>query len=162
MRGFVQVHEQEGLLSLSLFVQPIECHVRDDVGHVAFHLDIAFVFGDKVWVIVSALAWQNFELVEALGAIAKVQLAEHGRLVAFFLQKLREGDVGSIERKVVVNFAVQVAVLARENNGTGRCTDRVSDTGIGKQHALFGNPVDIGRFNQLVGIGTNGLVGMII
>ena len=73
-----------------------------------------------------------------------MEFTKHSRLIAIGLQQLGKGDIGSIKRKVVVDFPVEVAVLSSEDNRTRRRTNRIGDTGIGKEHAFFGNAVDIG------------------
>ena len=160
--GFVEVHQHKGFLLRTLVFQPVQGHVRDDVGGIAFDLDFAFVLGDEVRIVIVALSGQDFELVKTFGIVAKVQLAKHGGLIAVLVKQLREGHLGGIERKTVVDLAVEMRVFTRQNGRPGRRTDGVGNTGIAKQHPALGNAVNIGRLDQLVRIGAKGLISMVI
>lgn len=91
-----------------------------------------------------------------------MEFSKHGCLVTGLLEDLREGDVCRIEWKMVVNFPVEMAMLSGQNSRPRRGTNGISDTGIGKQHAHFGNPIDVGSFDQVIAVGRNRLIGMII
>ena len=134
----------------------------DDVGDIAFHADSTFVLGDKVRVVIESLSRKNFKLIKSLGIVAEVQLAKHGRLVACLLKKLGKSNVGGIKGKVVVNFTVEVGVLAGENGGPAGCTDGIGHCGIRKEHAHLGDTVNIGSFDEAIAVGRNRLVGMVI
>ena len=59
-------HEEEGLIGLGLFCEPVHGEVGDDVGAVAQGFFTA-VGGEEVGVVVVALAGENFPCVKALG-----------------------------------------------------------------------------------------------
>ena len=108
------------------------------------------------------MAGQDFVLVKAFGGITEVEFAKHGRLVACLLKELGKGDVGGIEGKVVVDFTVEVGVLAGEDGGAAWRANGVGHRGIGKEHAHLCNAVDIGGLDETIAVGRNGLVGMVI
>ena len=66
------------------------------------------------------------------------------------MKDLWKGNVRGIEWEMVVYFAVDVGVLSRKNDGPGRCTNGIGDTGVGEEHAHFGDAVNVGRFDQAV------------
>ena len=158
----MKVKKKERIVGISFFFKPVQGHVGDDVSDIAFYTDGALVFGDEVWVVIRALTGQNFVLVKAFGGIAKVELAKHGRLVASLLKELGKGDVGGIEGEIVVDFTVEVGVLAGEDGGTAWRTDGVGHRGIGKAHAHLGYAVNVGGLYQSIAVGRDGLVGMVI
>lgn len=53
-------------------------------------------------------------------------------------------------------------MFSGKNSGSGGCTNGVCDAGLGKEHSLFCNSVDIWGLNQFFIIGRDGLVGMIV
>ena len=104
---------------LSVFAQPIECYIRDDLRGVALDGGIA-PRGDEVGVEVVALPRQDHKIVDPLRIIPEVQLSEHCRLVPPLLKQLREGRLGGIEGHPVIDLAVKVAVLAGQDYGPWR------------------------------------------
>ena len=70
-------------------------------------------------------------------------LADDGGLVTGSLQDLREGLLGSVESQSIVEYAVDVAVLAGLDDGTAGGTDRIGDVAFIKSHAFFGDAVDV-------------------
>ncbi len=70
--------------------------------------------------------------------------------------------MGGIEREVVVDLAVEVAVLPGQNYGAGRRTNRVGDAGIVEDHSFFGDAVDVGRLDQFIAVRADGLVGVVV
>ena len=91
-----------------------------------------------------------------------MELSKHGRLVACILKELGKGDVGGVEREVVVDFTVEVGVLAGKDGGPARGTDGVGHGGIGKAHAHLGDAVDVGGLDETIAVRRNGLVGMVV
>ncbi|MCY1311948.1 hypothetical protein D9M70_623210 [compost metagenome] len=53
-------------------------------------------------------------------------------------------------------------MLAREDHRPGGRTDGVGDAGIGKEHPVSGDPVNVRRLGKFRVIGGDGLVGVII
>jgi hypothetical protein len=78
------------------------------------------------------------------------------------MEDLRERYIGCVERKPVIDFTVDVAVLPGQDHCPGRTANGIGYTGIVEQHALVGNPVDVGCFYEMIRVGTDGLVRMII
>jgi hypothetical protein len=107
------------------------------------------------------LSDEHLGVVVALGrhVCAEVPLADDGRLVAGLLQQLGEGLLGSVELISVAEEAVQVAVLARLDDRPAGPADRVGDVAVVETHALFGEPVEVGRLVELQPIGRHFLVG---
>lgn len=157
----MEIEQHERLVFLPAIAQPVEGHVRNDIRHVALYAGIAFA-GDEIRVVVITLPGQNFKFIKAFGVVPKVEFAEHGRLIAIIVQDLWKSDVGRIERKDIINFPVDVGVLAGQYSCPGRCTDGIGDRRIREEHALSGEAVDIGRIDQALIVGANGLISMII
>jgi hypothetical protein len=67
-----------------------------------------------------------------------------------------------IEGHAVIDLAVDVGMFARKYGSPGRRADGIGNARVGKQHAFIGEAIDIGRLDQLVRIGADGLIGMII
>lgn len=89
-------------------------------------------------------------------------LPEHGCLVSRCLNDLGKGHIGGVKLKMVVHLSVEMRMLSGQDGGATWGTDGIGHAGIGKQHAHFGNPVNIRRLDQCVVICGNGLVGMVI
>lgn len=153
MGGFMQVKKEEWIGGISLLLEPVQGHVGDDVGDIAFYTDGALVFGDEVWVVIRTLSRQDFVLVKAFGGIAKVEFAKHGRLVASLLKELGKGDVGSVKGEIVVDFAIEVGVLASEDGGAAWRANGVGDRGIGEEHAHLCNAVNVGGLDESIAVG---------
>ena len=101
-------------------------------------------------------------MVKSFGGIAKVELAKHRRLIPCILKELGKGDVGGVEGKVVVDFTVEVGMLASEDGGATWRANRVGHRGIRKAHAHLCDAVNVGGLDKAIAIGRDGLVGMVI
>ncbi len=62
----------------------------------------------------------------------------------------------------VVYFSIDMGMFTCKDCSPGGSTNGVGYTGIGKQHAFTGYPVDIRRFDQMIAVSTYGLVGMVV
>lgn len=89
-------------------------------------------------------------------------LADDRRLVARSLEQLGKRWLRAVKLKTVVNDAVQVAVLAGEDDGTARGTDRVRHEGVTEQHSFVGQAIEVrGRIDHRP-IGADGVRGVIV
>ena len=158
----MQIHEHKWPLGFSFILQPIQGHVGDDIGHIALDFYIAFIFGDKVRIVVRTLPRQNLKLVKSFGIVSKMQFPKHRRLITCPLQKLWESHVSGIERKMVINLSIHVRMLARQNGSSARCTDGIGYRRLGKQNSHLSNTINIWRFDESIIISRNSLVSMII
>src|ERR1017187_6857931 len=94
-----------------------KCHLQisDDVGYIArmFH---ALTIADHHWVVVNALARQNFPMVKSGRITFQMPFTNHGGLVAGLLEQFGISDLRAVETAVgVVVKAVDVAVGAGED-----------------------------------------------
>ena len=67
--------------------------------------------------------------------------------------------------EVIVHEPVHMRVLASQDGGSGRAADGVSAVGSFKQHALFGDAIDVwggGDFVETSAISGNGFQRMVI
>ena len=160
----LMLRHQHERLRLVAPLQPVEGHVRDDVGRVTRHRD-GFAVLDHRRIVVHALTGKDLPEVEAGRIRAEVPLADDRGLIAGLLQQLREGDLRTVEPGIgVVRKAVQVAVLSGEDGRTRRPADRVRHHAAVKAHAALGDPVDVRRLEQLpfVTVGADGLIRVIV
>jgi hypothetical protein len=117
--------------------------------------------------VIPALAGKHFPVIKALHLPVEVDLSHHRSLVAVLLEDLLHLRLTVIERlgSPVRVFVVHVAVLAgQQRRATGR-TDRVGHIRAFEDHALRGQPVEVGREVQRLqtpAVGPNRLRGVII
>ena len=161
MRGLVMIHQEERLVLVPLLLKESQRFVRDDVGR------IARVFDDTLGrfhrrIVIGPLADQYVPIVEAGRLALEMPLTDDGRLIAGLLQQLGDGLLASVERVAVSDEAVQMAVLACQDNGPARPTDRVGTEGVVESNALVGQPIEIGRLIDLAAIGRDGMRGMVV
>lgn len=164
VRRLVLVHEQERLAGVALVLEPPERQVRDDVGGVAGVLDASLALLDHGGIVVRALANEDFVVVEPLRVllVAQVVLADDRRLVAGLLEEFGERLLVLLELDAVPIHAVQVAVLAREDDGPHRPADGVGDVALVEAHAFAGKAVDVGRLVDLRPVRADGLVRVVV
>ena len=151
----------KGFFRVAFFFEPAQSQIGDDVGYVAGNGSISFL-GNEGGVNVIPLARQDHEFVHSFGVIAEVELTEHSGLITSLLKYLRESNLSRIKRKVIVDLTIDVSVLSSEDGRPGRRTNGIGHTGIGKQNPFFGNAINIGGFNQMIAIGANCLISVII
>src|SRR5699024_3694823 len=87
---------------------------------------------------------------------------ENPRLISVFLENLRHRDLGSVESIRIRFKSVEVAVLSRQNDRPTWCTKRIGYKCFIKNHSFFRKSVDIGGHCEMILIGADGLISMII
>jgi len=87
-----------------------------------------------------------------------VPFADHRGLVSRILEHFRESRLGAVEAAVVVvEEAVEVRVFAGQNRGTGWAADGISAERVVKDHAFFGDAIDVrGRGNLVKAFAVSG------
>ena len=156
-------HEEERPVLVSL-PQPLDRTIGDQIGDIPA-LDLFPRGRDHRRVVVDPLARKDLPVVEAGRIAPQVPLANHRRLPAGLLQHLGEGRLGRVEPAVgVVVEAVLVGVLAGEDRGSARPTDRVGDQAAIEPHPLAGEPVDVRRLEEVprLAVGRQRLAGQIV
>jgi len=78
------------------------------------------------------------------------------------VELFREGPLVRVERPQVIDLAIEVAVFARHDGGTARCTDGVGDEAVPEEHPLVSNTVQIRCLDQLIGVGGDGALGVVV
>ena len=101
-------------------------------------------------------------MIETGGAALEMPLADHGRLIAHLLQELGKGLLFPIEANTIVNHAVEMAVLAGENDGPARGADRIGAEAVVEQHSLAGQPVELRGFVDLRSVTGQRVRGMVV
>jgi hypothetical protein len=91
-----------------------------------------------------------------------MQFAEHGRLVPSLLKQLWKGNLGGIERIMVIYLSINMGMLPCKDGGPGWGTDGIGNTCISEQNPFLGQPIYIWSLDQMITIGTYGLICMII
>ena len=168
MRCLVLEHEHERLGGIPLCVEPVERQVGDDVGHVAWDRSLRGRPLHRFWcrqhcrVVVGALAWQHFPVIESGRFADQVPLPNDCRLITRLLQKLWERRLPAVEGAVIVTKAIAVAVFAGEDHRPRGAADGVGAETVLEQRALAGKPVDVRRFDQLRAVGRDGGRGMVV
>ena len=80
--GFVLAHEKERLFLIPL-VKPVQGLVSNDIGGVSDMIYIHAV-GEKQGVVIMALSFEDFEMVESRGGGFKMPFTNYGCLIAGF------------------------------------------------------------------------------
>ena len=92
--------------------------------------------------------------------------SNHRGFIAGFLQDFWEGGLVAIESaEVIVHEPVHVRVLAGQDGGAGWAADGVTAVGSLKEHAFFGDAIDIwsgGDFVETSAVRGNGFQCMVI
>ncbi len=140
---FVLAHEHEGFAGVGVLFEPVESHVGDDVGAVAFDA-FAPLGGLEFGIVVVALPRQDLPEVEALGIGGEVPLTDHGSLITGFLQEFGEGLLVAVKAVAVPHEAINVAVFAGEDDGATGAADGVRAEAVFEEHPFRGNLVDVG------------------
>ena len=140
--SFVVEHQQEGSLRIAPLPQIVDGPVREQVRHVAL-VPPAPARVDHLGIVVLALPGQDVPMVEAGRLALEVPLADHGRLISGRPQELGEGRLGAVESHGVVPHAVEVAVLAGQDDGPAGGADAVSAEAVVEAHALGRDAVDV-------------------
>jgi hypothetical protein len=91
-----------------------------------------------------------------------MQLPEHSGLVSGLLEQLRKSCLGGIEGKTVIDFAIDMAMLAGKDHCTRGSADRICNTGIFEDHPLPGQPVDMRGADQPVTVCAYSLASMVV
>ena len=109
-------HDEEGLVLVPSVLEPVQGGVGDGVGGVSGDALYAVrcVHG---WVVVRPLSLQDLPEIETRGVALEVPFSDHGGLVAVLLKKLREGLLFPVKAHAVGQLSVEMAVLAREDDG---------------------------------------------
>ncbi len=90
-------------------------------------------------------------------------LSDDGGLVAYFLQQLGEGDLRSVEEGVAVDAkSVEMAILAGEDGGSARSTNRVGHIATVEPDAFVGESIDVGGGVDARAVGAYCLVSMVV
>ena len=94
-----------------------------------------------------------------VGIALQVPLADDRGLVAGLLQQLGKGLLGAVEAVAVAEEAVDVAVLAGQDDGPAGAADRVGHQAAVEEHPFAGEAIDVRRLEQLQGmlVGADGL-----
>ncbi len=104
-------HQQEWFGAISV-LDPIDRQIADDVGHVAFVLNL-FAVANHGRVVVDALAWKDVPMVEASWVGHEMPFADERGGIAGLLEQFWKGGLLSIEAAVgVVVEAVSMGILA--------------------------------------------------
>ena len=133
----LEPHKHRERLARRLF-QKIHDIVRCHVVHPALgrrHLAIDFKGAIEIFALINE-GVIDFKTWSRAGLLAVVKFSEVSRLITGFAHQRGPGDVGRWEKSVVVDDAVLVIVLAGENGGAARRTQRKRDERIAKAHAL--------------------------
>ena len=163
VRRLMLAHQHEGLGLIALG-DPIKREVRHDIRDITRNLHHALrVLHRRV--IIDALPRQDLPEVETDRVAHQVPLADDGSLVASLLEELGEGDLRAVEDGIrVVIEAVQVRILAGENDRTARSADGVGHQGAIEAHAFLGEAIDVRglvKFSR-VAVGTDSLIRVVI
>src|SRR3546814_17938315 len=99
-----------------------------------------------------ALPRKDLPVVESLGLISQVILADPGSLIAARLQPLCERVLPCIKvRMRVILVAVQVTVLARQQGGPAGTATRIGHVSLPDKYAFHGNAVHVRRLDRTIG-----------
>ena len=110
MWSLVMKQQTERFLFVALVLEPIECHVGDDVGHIAFALQ-PFPIAIELWLVVFALSDEDVPIVESRWVASEMPLPYHSRLIARLLQQFRESLLTTIEGAGVVGESIGVTMF---------------------------------------------------
>ena len=161
VRSLVLHHQAERLGGVATRLEPLDREIRDDLGGVAGVLN-ALAIADHRRVVVRALADEPFIVVKAGGLGLEVPLADQGGLVAGGLEEFGVGLLRAVELVAVLAEAVDVAVLACEDDRAGWPADGVGDVTAVEAHAAIGDAVDVGGLVAVGAVGADGLVGVVV
>lgn len=151
MRGLELDHSYEWLVLVSIFLDPFQSEVGDEIIAMALVAFAASIHLNKVRVVVGALTRENTPEIESDGIGVQVPLSDHRDFVTGIAEELGEGLLPAVKvGRVVVEKTVQVAVLAGQDVGAGRAADGIGAEGILKKHALLRDPVDIRGGSNIV------------
>ena len=167
MRRLELNHGYEWLVLVSILLDPFQPEVGDEVVAMALVALAASIHLDEVRVVVGSLPRENTPEIETDRIGVQVPLSDHRDLVTGIAEELGEGLLPSVKvRRVVVEKAVQVAVLAGQDVGAGRAADGIGAEGIFEKHALRGDTVDVGGGCDLIEeparVGRDGIAGVVI
>jgi len=140
-------HQEEGFISITTVLQPVERSVGHDICHIPSVVLTAAILLNKVGIIVFPLPRKNLPVIVTLGCRDEVPLANQCSLVASLLQQFGKGRLTPIEMgaAVIIQVAVNVAMLAGLDGSTGGTADRVRAVGAGKDCTLISDAVEIWR-----------------
>ena len=105
-------------------IQEVEREVRDQIRDIS-RLAGLLTHLDEVGIVVLALVDQDLPEIEARRFRLEMPFTNHRRLISGFLQQLGKGHLAAVELIPVVAKPVDVAVLARQKDGTAGRAQRV-------------------------------------
>ena len=150
MRRFVLIEKSERFGSVAA-LEIIQREIRDEIGDVAFVLDLGSVL-DEHRIVVVALVYEDPPLVETGRVRLQMPLPHDGRLVAGRLQQLGQRDLAAVERVAVIPKTIRVTVFPRQQDGSTRCADRVGDEAVGEANAVSGEAIDVRRLDEIASV----------
>ena len=124
MRGLELDHGHEGLVHVSILLDPLQTEVGDEIVAMAFVALATSVHLDEVRVVVGSLSGENTPEIESYGIRVKVPLPDHRDLVAGVSQQLGKGLLLTVKiGRVVIEEPVEVTVFSGQDVRPGRTTD---------------------------------------
>ena len=154
-------HHEEGLLLVSVILQPIESDVSDYVGGVSGNFLNAI--GGVHWrVVIRALSLEYLPEVKTRGFAFQVPLPDHRGLIAPLLQQFGEGLLLAVKSLTIGELSIQVTVFSGQNHGSAWSANGIGDESAIEKHAILGNTIDVRGFITVGTISGNGLISMII
>lgn len=171
VRGFVVVHQEERLVFIPSFFQPVERQVGDRIGDMhIIELDQILaprlVAADTEFrVVVFPLPREHAVVVEVGRFNLEVPFADHRGLIAGFFHLNGEHLIARLHLATQIERAVRVVVLTGQHAGAGGRTDGVGAEGVREQRPFVGQPVDVRRgsdFSQTAAVRGNSVSGVII
>ena len=144
VRRLVLHHEHEGLVVGPLFLQPIHREIGHHIRRVTINAHLAFGC-EEIRIVVQPLPRQHHPVIKPLRITLQMALAVNGRLIARFLQQLRENLLVPVKSVAVIHEPVLVTVLATHDHRAARPANGVGTKTFLEHHAILGQLVDFWR-----------------
>ncbi|OQB99221.1 MAG: hypothetical protein BWX80_03790 [Candidatus Hydrogenedentes bacterium ADurb.Bin101] len=145
-------------------LQPVQGLSGDNVRYIPLYPFLAGG-GDKIGIIIIALAGQHCPSVKTGGVADQVPFAEEGRLIPVLPQQFWEGFLTAVEAATVVPEPVEMTVQAGEHHRAAGAADGVCDKTVAEKDTFPGDTVNIWRRRrrgQPSAIGADGVLGVVV
>ena len=162
MRRLVLAQKDKRLGLIAVFVQPLQSAVGDNVGAIAGIAFAGAVHLQKVRIIVTSLAGQDFPILKAGRIGGKMPLADQSRLITAPPHDFGKGRLRTVKALPVSAKAIQMAVFPRKDAGAGRAANRIGTEGMEKNRAFLSQTINVRRLIDFRSVGANGLHRVII
>ena len=160
--SLVMHKEGKGFVGISLFVQPLNGFVGDDVGEIPFDL-VRTLCVVEIRVVVVALCRENIPMIKTRRFAHQMPLTHDGSLVTCLLQEFGHRLLSTIEdAMLVVGKSIFVGMLTSEHTGARRTAQGVGNERACEFHPVLRDAVEVGSFDITTVVGREHLRRVVV